>query len=450
MADYILDVKSQTNKLDWAMPFQRTGAFPLDRSALFSSLEDAKNYAKGDGSDERALGGTSYIGQVISVLENDEVSAYIITKTRGLMKLAATTSSGDLASDITSLQSKLDTLSDNVNANAANISTLKTAVDKNTAAIEAIGDVDDKISKAVAAADHLSRKIVTSLDEIDPAADGADKYIYMVPSASAEEGDKYDEYLVIEIAGTKVLEKVGDWAVDLSEYATKDSVTALQSEVEKKVAAEDGKRLMTDEEGEKLATIAEGAEKNYISSVADEFSVTEGKLELNEVSISKVKGLDSTLDNYVKSDDSRLLTEDDKAKLNIIELDEDKNGTIKAESVSNLAEWLNNNASNIEGLSENNYDDEAKAKLEALLSIKSVSDELAISAEGQLSVKAIAESKVTGLTTKLQTLSDSVSANTSSINSLTTKLNEHVKNYETLSDKVDEIDDRLTWKDIEG
>ena len=72
MAEYILDVMSQTSKLDWAFPFQRTGAFPIDRSAVFSSSADAQKYALGDGSDERELGGTSYVGQIISVYEAGE------------------------------------------------------------------------------------------------------------------------------------------------------------------------------------------------------------------------------------------------------------------------------------------------------------------------------------------------------------------------------------------
>ena len=38
MANYIEDFNS---KLDWAMPFQRTGKFPLDRSSMFDSYEDA-------------------------------------------------------------------------------------------------------------------------------------------------------------------------------------------------------------------------------------------------------------------------------------------------------------------------------------------------------------------------------------------------------------------------
>ena len=64
MASYI----DNPSKLDWAMSFQRTGTFPLDRSSMFASLVDAQNYAKGDGSDSRALGGTSYVGQVIAFM----------------------------------------------------------------------------------------------------------------------------------------------------------------------------------------------------------------------------------------------------------------------------------------------------------------------------------------------------------------------------------------------
>ena len=119
MAEYILDVVSQTSKLDWAFPFQRTGQFPIDRSALFSSLTDAQNYAKGDASDERELGGTSYVGQIISVydagVEASEgveavpasVNAYIITPSRSLMKLAATTASGDVVTDVAALQGQV-------------------------------------------------------------------------------------------------------------------------------------------------------------------------------------------------------------------------------------------------------------------------------------------------------------------------------------------------------
>lgn len=90
MAEYILNVVEQTSKLDWAMPFQRTGAFPLDRSSVFSSYADAVKYAAGAGDDERGLGGTSYVGQTIAVYDNKTVTLYIINPDRTLKKVGTT------------------------------------------------------------------------------------------------------------------------------------------------------------------------------------------------------------------------------------------------------------------------------------------------------------------------------------------------------------------------
>lgn len=117
MAEYIENVAAQTSKLDWAFPFERKGQFPLDRSALFSSLDDARLYASGEATDARKLGGTSYVGQIITVYqaESDDgtpasVNAYIITPSRELMKLAATTASGDLSADLLALKQRVYTL----------------------------------------------------------------------------------------------------------------------------------------------------------------------------------------------------------------------------------------------------------------------------------------------------------------------------------------------------
>lgn len=69
MNDYIFDVASQKGKIDWPGSLQRSDAFPLDRSSVFSSLEDAEKYISGLANDERGLGATSYAGQIISVYD---------------------------------------------------------------------------------------------------------------------------------------------------------------------------------------------------------------------------------------------------------------------------------------------------------------------------------------------------------------------------------------------
>jgi len=67
-------------------------------------------------------------------------------------------------------------------------------------------EIASAISTAIAGTDHLSRVMVDSTADINVAADGAEKKIYMVIDGKPE--------------------KVGDWKVDLSSYAKTTEVTA--------------------------------------------------------------------------------------------------------------------------------------------------------------------------------------------------------------------------------
>lgn len=212
MAEYIFDVMSQTSKLDWAKPFQRTGAFPLDRSAIFSSLADAELYALGldDNKlprDERGLGGTAYVGQVISVYEAAEegaeakVNAYIITPARTLMKLAATAASGDVVTDIANLQTEVSSILENIEsldelvAAKADIATVEEALSAkaDTEAMEAA--LAEKAVKAeVEAALAEKANANDMVDALAKKANSAD-----VESALAEKANSADVYNKTEV-----------------------------------------------------------------------------------------------------------------------------------------------------------------------------------------------------------------------------------------------------------
>lgn len=89
-------------------------------------------------------------------------------------------------------------------------------------------EIASAISTAVAGADHMKRKTVTSTSDIDTSASDASQYIYMVKNSSGQSGNLYDEYMVID----GKLEKVGDWEVDLSEYAkSADIVEITEDEI---------------------------------------------------------------------------------------------------------------------------------------------------------------------------------------------------------------------------
>ena len=156
-------------KLNFSTSFNPTSAFPIDARSYFESLEAAQEAA----ATAEAAGSsntTYYFGQILTVNEGGTVAAYQITNAKALQKLASTTSSGDLAGDVATLQSKvgaletavnttipetyetkvnvaaigervttaegeIDTLQANVTAVEGNVSTLQTTVGQHTTSI---------------------------------------------------------------------------------------------------------------------------------------------------------------------------------------------------------------------------------------------------------------------------------------------------------------------------
>lgn len=218
MSDYILDVKSQTSKVDWAFPFQRTGPFPLDRSSVFSSVEDAQKYASG-AADERQLSGSSYVGQIISVytIENEvpTVGAYIISPARTLMKLAATTASGDLSGDIIRLEQLIN---GKASTEYVNQELNKKANSDN---VYSKTEVETYVAQQIAGAGHLKRVVVEQLPDVSAAQANTIYMIKKVGGGIASWGKNiYEEYMVIE----GEWELLGNSQVDLTDYAKTDYV----------------------------------------------------------------------------------------------------------------------------------------------------------------------------------------------------------------------------------
>lgn len=146
---------------------------------------------------------------------------------------------------------KLNALANQVKALAATGGepNVITGVKNNGTALEVTDktvDIGPAVAAAVAGSAHLQRKKVASVDDIDKTAADADQYIYMVPKAGAKDGDKYDEYMVLD----GEVEKVGDWAVPLSDYQPKEEGKGLSSNdfTDEAKAKLDGIIFATDEE----------------------------------------------------------------------------------------------------------------------------------------------------------------------------------------------------------
>ena len=181
-------------------------------------------------------------------------------------------------------------------------------------------ETDSAIAKAIAAVDHLSREIVETLPE-----NASEKVIYMVRREDGTGQDVYNEYMYINGAW----EIIGDTSVDLTGYAkTEDilvksvssdftvtgdgqltfkagaapeingsnisniaitNVVGLQDALNSKVAAEEGKSLVSNTLITKLGNLAE------IKSVSGEFTLTDGELSVSAIAADKITGLPDAL-----------------------------------------------------------------------------------------------------------------------------------------------------------
>ena len=71
----ILNIKLPTNLTEYPNSFKRQGSFPLEAYSVFYAIADAKNYAKNNP--------IAYVGQIITVIENNEVKNYSIINVNG-------------------------------------------------------------------------------------------------------------------------------------------------------------------------------------------------------------------------------------------------------------------------------------------------------------------------------------------------------------------------------
>lgn len=310
-------------KLDFSVSFNRLTAFPLDAKSYFESYESANaaaataDYA---GSDKSAY----YFGQVVAVVENSEAKLYVIQPDKTLKEAGASVKFNEnafaqledgsidlygFASAVSGAQltKGADGKLSWVKPDTTTVEGLSTAVDSLTAAIYGT-DSDEGVhtnglADRVAAAENALTNVYTKT-EVDAKLASALTYKGSVANyaelpADASVGDVYNVIAADNEHGVKPGDNVAwngeDWdvlsgTVDLSAYATSASVA------EGYVAKENGKSLISDELIDKLSAMDADGEANYVKSVSADFAVSEdGELSLNDIEQSKVIGLAEAL-----------------------------------------------------------------------------------------------------------------------------------------------------------
>lgn len=106
-------IKKDGNFMGLPMNIQRGNPIPLDDSSVYYDKTTMETYAKS--------GATAYVGQIITLVNeaSKTCEAYMISNEAGtLVKLAQTTATGDLATDVTTLKGQVDSLIEQVGSAA--------------------------------------------------------------------------------------------------------------------------------------------------------------------------------------------------------------------------------------------------------------------------------------------------------------------------------------------
>ena len=98
--------------MGFPLSIKRGNPAPVDTTAVWYNKTELENYAEN--------GATAYVGQVLTLVAGGKCEAYMISNEAGtLVKLAQTTVSGDLASDVANLQTQVNDLVAKVGSAAA-------------------------------------------------------------------------------------------------------------------------------------------------------------------------------------------------------------------------------------------------------------------------------------------------------------------------------------------
>lgn len=424
---------SNLPKLNFSVPFAMTAALPVEYNAYFDSY-DAAVAAAATADVPGSSTTVYYYGQKIVVVTAESADLYIIQPDKTL-KAAGTVPVGDNKSitvsdgviGITGFAaatenqqprkkadgtiewytpdtSTVEGLSQTVGQHTTQISTLNeqmttvqgdittinnTLADKaNSADVYTKQQTEDKISAAIssvykpagsttfAALPAPAANVLGNVYNVTDAFTTTDQFV-----EGAGKSYPAGTNVAIVLVGEDYKYDVLSGMVDLSNYSTTDEIaqtyatkTEVTTGLNGKVDKVDGSRLMTDAEGTKLAGIETGAQVNKIESVASgELAISEEKeLSIVAVAQDKVTGLADALAGKVNTEAGK-------------------------------------------GLSTNDFTTPLLEKLNALPAgaqvnaIDTVSDEFTISETKELSVAAIAQSKITGLPDALNAKLESVS-----------------------------------------
>ena len=144
--------------MGFPLSIKRGNPAPVDTTAVWYNKTELETYA--------ASGATAYVGQILTLVADGKCEAYMISNEKGdLVKLAQTTASGDLASDVANLQTQVGNLTKAVGSAAAE-GTEASGLYKLIADVRRYVDAKTKVLASDAKLTELSNKVTANTNSI--------------------------------------------------------------------------------------------------------------------------------------------------------------------------------------------------------------------------------------------------------------------------------------------
>ena len=209
-------IMNDTAYMGFPLSIKRGNPAPVDTTAVWYNKAELETYAKS--------GATAYVGQILTLVADNKCEAYMISNEAGtLVKLASTTASGDLASDVSALQGQVASLIEKVGSATQG----ETAATGLYALIEAAQKQADKGVANAKTADNKAVAAQTDVDALE-AVVGADD------TAGLRKRIKTNEDAIGVLNGTgegsvtkAVNDAINDFATKATENGTIDTFKEL-------------------------------------------------------------------------------------------------------------------------------------------------------------------------------------------------------------------------------
>lgn len=146
-------IMNNASYMGFPLSIKRGNPAPVDTTAVWYNKAELETYAQS--------GATAYVGQVLTLVADDKCEAFMISNEAGvLVKLASTTASGDLASDVATLQSQVADLISKVGKQAE-------GEEEATGLYALIATAQAQADKGVANAKTADDKAQSAQDDLD-------------------------------------------------------------------------------------------------------------------------------------------------------------------------------------------------------------------------------------------------------------------------------------------